>query len=116
MNLEDIRDIKPPVGFPANPDFLFLAAVIIALAVLIFLIKFFKKRLEKTKARFLGSIAVNLEEIGARFTKIDCVRDDIAKTANYCLGTLVRYSWEDKKRLHLDPNVEGAILVEFYKK
>ncbi len=54
MNLEDIRDIKPPVGFPANSFFFIIAAVIIALAALIFLIKFFKKRLAKKKEQILN--------------------------------------------------------------
>jgi len=54
MNLEDIRDIKPPVGFRANSDFLIIAAIIIALAALVFLIRFFKKRLEKKKDQILN--------------------------------------------------------------
>ena len=53
MNLEDIRDIKPPVGFRVNPFFFIIAAVIIALAALVFLIKFFKKRLAQKKEQIL---------------------------------------------------------------
>ena len=47
MTIENIKDIKPPVSFPANHFLLIAAAVVAILAGLAFLVYFLRKRFKK---------------------------------------------------------------------
>ncbi len=49
---DDIRDVKPPVDWPANAAYLFILAGIILFMVAVFLIKYFCWRYKKNKALY----------------------------------------------------------------
>jgi len=48
MPLDDIRDIKPPVDFPGSYALLIIVGIVLVIALVAFLISFFKKKI-KTK-------------------------------------------------------------------